>query len=126
MVIITSAAVKRNQPTLYQGIQAEFTPEETDYQVNKGHGRLEKRKVSICKIQGNYPDWIGLKTGATQKSGIDPIQSRQGFEESGRSERVQKASPSPPTCSQLRCAEDASAAKRKIYSRELIANKSDR
>ena len=56
------AAVKGNQPTLYQGIQAEFSPEETDYQVNKGHGRLEKRKVSICKASGNYPDWIGLKT----------------------------------------------------------------
>ena len=56
------AAVKGNQPNLYQGIQAEFIPEETDYQVNKGHGRLEKRKVSICKANGNYPDWIGLKT----------------------------------------------------------------
>ncbi len=62
MVIITPAAVKGNQPTLYQSIQEEFTPEETDYQVNKGHGRLEKRKVSICKAKKNYPDWIGLKT----------------------------------------------------------------
>ena len=56
------AAVKGNQPTLYQGIQAEFIPEETNYQINKGHGRLEKRKVSICKAKGNYPEWIGLKT----------------------------------------------------------------
>jgi len=60
--MITSAAVKGNQPTLYQGIQAEFIPEETDYQVNKGHGRLEKIKVSICKAKSNYPEWIGLKT----------------------------------------------------------------
>ncbi len=54
--------VKGNQPTLHQAILAEFSPEETNYQVNKGHGRLEKRKVSICKASGNYPDWSGLKT----------------------------------------------------------------
>jgi predicted transposase YbfD/YdcC len=30
--------------------------------VNKGHGRLEKRKVSICKALGNYPDWPKLNT----------------------------------------------------------------
>ena len=54
--------MKGNQATLYQTIQADFSPEETDYQVNKGHGRLEKRKVSICKAKGNYSDWSGLKT----------------------------------------------------------------
>lgn len=47
---------------MHQAIQAEFSPEATDYQVNKGHGRLENRKVSIGKARGNYPDWNGLKT----------------------------------------------------------------
>ena len=47
---------------MYQAIQEEFTPEETDYQVNKKHGRIEKRRVSICQAQGDYPDWRGLKT----------------------------------------------------------------
>ncbi len=56
------AAVKDNQPTLNQAIQAEFVPIETDYQANKGHGRLEKRRVSICQAQGNYPDWPQLNT----------------------------------------------------------------
>ncbi len=47
---------------MYRSIIEEFTPEETDYQVNKGHGRIEKRRVSICKAKGNYPDWPALNT----------------------------------------------------------------
>jgi hypothetical protein len=30
--------------------------------VNKGHGRIEKRRVSICKAKGNYPEWPNLTT----------------------------------------------------------------
>lgn len=56
------AAVKGNQPSLDRAIQEEFTPEQTEYQVNKGHGRTEKRRVSICKAKGNYPDWPALNT----------------------------------------------------------------
>ena len=47
---------------MYRSIIEEFTPSQTDYQVNKGHGRIEKRTVSICKANGNYPDWPALKT----------------------------------------------------------------
>ena len=54
--------MKDNQPTLNQAIQAEFVPIETDYQIDKGHGRIEKRRVSICQAQGNYPDWPKLNT----------------------------------------------------------------
>ncbi len=54
--------MKDNQPTLNQAIQAEFVPIETDYQIDKGHGRIEKRRVSICQAQGNYPDWPQLNT----------------------------------------------------------------
>ncbi len=54
--------MKDNQPTLNQAIQAEFVPIETNYQIDKGHGRIEKRRVSICQAQGNYPDWPKLNT----------------------------------------------------------------
>ena len=47
---------------MYRSIQAEFIPEETDYQVNKGHGRIEKRRVSLCKAKGDYPQWPALNT----------------------------------------------------------------
>ena len=56
------AAVKGNQPTLYNSIQAEFIPETSNYQINKGDGRIEKRRVCICKAQENSPDWPGLNT----------------------------------------------------------------
>ena len=50
------AAVKGNQPTLYRTalsrsaplpIQEEFIPEQSNYQINKGHGRIEKRRVTL-------------------------------------------------------------------------------
>ena len=30
--------------------------------MNKGHGRIEKRRVSVCQAKGDYPDWPALKT----------------------------------------------------------------
>ena len=30
--------------------------------MNKGHGRREKRRVSVCKAKGNYPEWPNLTT----------------------------------------------------------------
>ncbi|MDJ0727379.1 MAG: ISAs1 family transposase [Prochloraceae cyanobacterium] len=54
--------MKGNQPTLYNSIQSEFIPESSNYQINKGHGRIEKRRVCICEARQNYPDWPGLKT----------------------------------------------------------------
>ncbi len=47
---------------MYRSIQEEFIPELSNYQINKGHGRIEKRRVCICKAKGNYPDWPGLNT----------------------------------------------------------------
>ncbi|MFM7355268.1 MAG: hypothetical protein ACKO1G_20130, partial [Microcystis aeruginosa] len=44
------AAVKGNQPTLDDKIQAQFLPIETFTQGNKGHGSTEKRTVEIAKI----------------------------------------------------------------------------
>ncbi|NJL83353.1 MAG: ISAs1 family transposase [Chloroflexaceae bacterium] len=57
------AAVKGNQPKLYRFVETQFRPEATYEQVNKGHGRLEKRKVSICEIpEGSLPEWPGAAT----------------------------------------------------------------
>lgn len=57
------AAVKGNQPKLEGAVRKEFIPFETFEQVNKGHGRLEKRRVSIYyPNQGSFPDWPALAT----------------------------------------------------------------
>lgn len=41
------AALKGNQPNLYKAVAASFMPQDTHFEMNKGHGRLEKRTVSI-------------------------------------------------------------------------------
>ncbi len=46
LALFTLAAVKGNQPKLYQAVQEKFVAQETFSKVNKGHGRIEKRKVS--------------------------------------------------------------------------------
>ncbi len=56
------AAVKGNQPTLFQAIQQHFIPEDSFEQINKGHGRIEKRKISISQACLNLRDWLALKT----------------------------------------------------------------
>ena len=56
------AAVKGNQPTLFQAIQQHFIPEDSFEQINKGHGRIEKRKISISEACLNLRDWLALKT----------------------------------------------------------------
>ena len=37
-------------------------PEQTFDSLDKGHGRIEKRSVSICRDLSNIRDWPGLKT----------------------------------------------------------------
>jgi len=50
--------VKANQPTLYEKIQSFFSPRETFIQVNKAHGRREKRLVSIGQFPcRQFPEW---------------------------------------------------------------------
>ena len=56
------AAVKGNQPLLYETIKQEFIVQETFEQVNKGHGRKEKRKVSIGQTSLDLRRWSGLST----------------------------------------------------------------
>jgi predicted transposase YbfD/YdcC len=56
------AALKGNQPLLFETIKQEFVVQETFEQVNKGHGRKEKRKVSVGQTSLNLTDWSGLNT----------------------------------------------------------------
>lgn len=56
-------AVKGNQPKLYQALQDQFVPQQSFEQINKGHGRREKRFVSIYHPPvGDFPDWLALTT----------------------------------------------------------------
>ena len=56
------AAVKGNQPKLYQTVQKQFIAQETFSKVNKGHGRIEKRKVSTMKSDFSFLDWLNVQT----------------------------------------------------------------
>lgn len=55
-------ALKGNQSGLLTAVQATFQPQETSFQINKGHGRIEKRTVSITQNLTGIPAFPGLKT----------------------------------------------------------------
>lgn len=55
-------ALKGNQSGLLSAVKANFQAEETVKQVNKGHGRIEKRTVSISQNLDGIPVFPGLKT----------------------------------------------------------------
>ena len=54
--------MKGNQSGLLKAVESNFIPTQSDYQINKGHGRIEKRTVSICQKLDGIPDFPGLKT----------------------------------------------------------------
>jgi predicted transposase YbfD/YdcC len=82
-------ALKGNQSGLFKEVQANFQPEQTNVQINKGHGRIEKRTVSICSYQGQS-DWPGLKTVIRVESERQII--KQNFIEIQRETRYYLAS----------------------------------
>ncbi len=43
-------------------VQANFTPAATYQEISKGHGRIEKRTVSICQTLDGVRPWPGLQT----------------------------------------------------------------
>jgi len=43
-------------------VQAHFQAQQTVVQLNKGHGRIEKRTISISENLNNIPDFPGLRT----------------------------------------------------------------
>lgn len=55
-------ALKGNQGNLHKSVQANFTAEASYTELSKGHGRLEKRVVSLCTTLDNIKPWPGLKT----------------------------------------------------------------
>jgi hypothetical protein len=62
------AALKGNQPSLFKDVKTNFKPEFTYEQINKGHGRIEKRHVSICQTLDCIRSWPGLTTLIQVKS----------------------------------------------------------
>ncbi len=55
-------ALKGNQAGLLAALKANFQAQQTVYQLNKGHGRIEKRIVSISHHLDGIPDFPGLQT----------------------------------------------------------------
>jgi predicted transposase YbfD/YdcC len=55
-------ALKGNQSGLLNAVKTHFQPEQSDFQMNKGHGRIEKRTVSISYQLDGIPDFPGLQT----------------------------------------------------------------
>ena len=55
-------ALKGNHSGLLAAVVANFQPQATTQQINKGHGRIEKRTVSISHILDGIPDFPGLQT----------------------------------------------------------------
>lgn len=55
-------ALKGNQSGLLTAVQTNFQAQETVQQMNKGHGRLEKRIVSISHNLDGIPAFPGLQT----------------------------------------------------------------
>lgn len=56
------AALKGNQSGLLQQVHQHFTATDSVTDICKGHGRIEKRTVSICQVTEGIRDWPGLKT----------------------------------------------------------------
>lgn len=55
-------ALKGNQSGLLKAVETQFQPQQSDFQINKGHGRIEKRTVSITHQLDGIPDFPGLQT----------------------------------------------------------------
>lgn len=47
---------------MFKDVKTNFTSEFIEQQINKGHGRIEKRSVSICYTLDGIRSWPGLKT----------------------------------------------------------------
>ena len=55
-------ALKGNHSGLLADVETNFIPESTYEQMNIGHGRIEKRKVSICQMLDGIRPMPGLTT----------------------------------------------------------------
>ncbi len=55
-------ALKGNQSGLLAAVKTHFQPEQHDFQRSKGHGRIEKRTVSLTHQLDGIPAFPGLQT----------------------------------------------------------------
>lgn len=55
-------ALKGNQGKLLEDVETHFVAEQSHTETNQGHGRKEKRIVSICQQLEDIKPWPGLKT----------------------------------------------------------------
>jgi predicted transposase YbfD/YdcC len=56
------AALKGNQGNLLASVEAHFVAEQRTCEISKGHGRIERRRLSICTQLDGIPPWPGLQT----------------------------------------------------------------
>ena len=70
-------ALKGNQGNLHKQVKEHFVAEESYTEVNKGHGRIEHRTVSLCTTLGDIPDWPGLQT-------LIRVESQRQFKKGGQ------------------------------------------
>ncbi|MBW4552393.1 MAG: hypothetical protein KME35_14980 [Aphanocapsa sp. GSE-SYN-MK-11-07L] len=55
-------ALKGNPSGLLEAVQTHFQAQQSVQQINKGHGRIEKRTVCITHRLDQIPDFPGLQT----------------------------------------------------------------
>jgi hypothetical protein len=55
-------ALKGNQSGLLSAVQDPFQAQQTIVQLDKGHGRIEKRSISMSHDLTDIPDFPGLRT----------------------------------------------------------------
>lgn len=70
-------ALKGNQGNLHKSVRANFVAETSYTEISKGHGRLEKRVVSLCTTLDNIKPWPGLKT-------LVRVESKRQFKYAGQ------------------------------------------
>ncbi|MEM9536396.1 MAG: hypothetical protein AAF268_10760 [Cyanobacteria bacterium P01_A01_bin.3] len=54
------AALKGKKPKLLAAVQQQFVPEQEYLDINKGHGRIERRLMQVWRHIETLPDWPGL------------------------------------------------------------------
>jgi len=55
-------ALKGNQGNLLKDVETYFVPQQVHTELSEGHGRWEKRVVSLCEQLEHIKPWPGLKT----------------------------------------------------------------
>ena len=55
-------ALKGNQSGLLKAVETHFQPQHRVFEINKGHGRIEKRTVSITHQLDGIPNFPGLQS----------------------------------------------------------------